>query len=63
MYLLGQGEESRHWLGAPDRSVHQLFLSHVTKVAKAVQERHPNLRLIMWDDMLRGMSLETLKGR
>ncbi|XP_048090105.1 hexosaminidase D isoform X1 [Alosa alosa] len=61
VYLLGQGEESREWLGAPNRSVHQLFLSHVTKIAKAVQQQHPNLYLIMWDDMLRGMSLETLK--
>ncbi|KAL2078492.1 hypothetical protein ACEWY4_026177 [Coilia grayii] len=61
VYLLGQGEESRHWLTAPNRSVHQLFLSHVTRVAKAVRERHPDLSVIVWDDMLRGMSLETLK--
>ncbi|XP_063077244.1 hexosaminidase D [Engraulis encrasicolus] len=61
VYLLGQGEESRQWLTSPNRSVHQLFLGHVTRVAKAVRDRHPDLSLIMWDDMLRGMSLETLK--
>lgn len=40
----------------------QLFLSHVTKVAKAIKEMWPHMTIIMWDDMMRGMSQETLKG-
>ncbi|XP_028844726.1 hexosaminidase D isoform X2 [Denticeps clupeoides] len=62
VYLLGQGEESVRWLSGPGRSVHQLFLGHVVTVAKAVRERFPHLDLIVWDDMLRDLSVETLKG-
>ncbi|XP_016317201.1 hexosaminidase D-like isoform X1 [Sinocyclocheilus anshuiensis] len=61
VYMLGHGDESKHWLDVPGRSVHQLFLSHVIKVAKGVQESAPNLNLIMWDDMLRSITPETIK--
>lgn len=61
VYLLGEGEESRGWLSQPGRTVEQLFLSHVTRVAKSVKEAWPHLHIIMWDDMLRGMSNNTLK--
>ncbi|XP_010890221.1 hexosaminidase D [Esox lucius] len=62
VYLLGEGEESRRWLSTPGRTLQQLFLLHVTRVAKAVRETWPNLNVIMWDDMLRGMDHDTLKG-
>lgn len=61
VYMLGHGDKSKHWLDVPGRSVHQLFLSHVIKVAKGIQESTPNLNLIMWDDMLRSMTPETIK--
>uniref|UniRef100_A0A671MTD4 beta-N-acetylhexosaminidase n=1 Tax=Sinocyclocheilus anshuiensis TaxID=1608454 RepID=A0A671MTD4_9TELE len=61
VYMLGLGDESKQWLSVPGRSGHQLFLSHVIKVAKGIQESSPNLKLIMWDDMLRSMSPETIK--
>lgn len=60
--MLGEGEESKLWLASPERTVEQLFLSHVTKVARAVKEAWPHMTIIMWDDMMRGMSLDTLKG-
>lgn len=62
VYILGEGEESKQWLATPGRTVEQLFLSHVTKVAKAIKEAWPQMNIIMWDDMMRGMSQETLKG-
>lgn len=62
VYILGEGEESKQWLATPGRTVEQLFLSHVTKVAKAVKEAWPQMNIIMWDDMMRGMSQETLRG-
>lgn len=60
--MLGLGDESKQWLSAPGRSVHKLFLSHVIKVAKGIQKSVPNIKLIMWDDMLRSMTPETIKG-
>lgn len=62
VYILGEGEESKQWLATPGRTVEQLFLSHVTKVAKSIKEAWPEMNIIMWDDMMRGMSQETLKG-
>ncbi|XP_037611952.1 hexosaminidase D isoform X1 [Sebastes umbrosus] len=62
VYMLGEGEESKLWLASPGRTVEQLFLSHVTKVAQAVKEAWPHMTIIMWDDMMRGMSQDTLKA-
>ncbi|KAF7651253.1 hypothetical protein LDENG_00113480 [Lucifuga dentata] len=62
VYLLGEGEESKQWLASPGRTVEQLFLSHVTKVAKAIKEAWPDMTIIMWDDMMREMSHDTLKA-
>ena len=62
MYVLGEGEESKKWLASPGRSVEQLFLSHVTKVAKAIKKAWPHMTIVMWDDMMRDMSQDVLKG-
>lgn len=62
VYILGEGEESKQWLDLPGRTVEQLFLSHVTKVAKAIKATWPHMTIIMWDDMMRSMSQDTLKG-
>ncbi|XP_026207166.1 hexosaminidase D isoform X2 [Anabas testudineus] len=61
VYMLGEGEESKLWLSSPGRTVEQLFLSHVTTVAKAIKQQWPHMNIIMWDDMMRGMSPDTLK--
>nr|CAD7399224.1 unnamed protein product [Timema cristinae] len=38
----------------------QLFLEHVLAVAQFVQDTYPTLRVIMWDDMLRGIDTSIL---
>lgn len=62
MYTLGEGDESKLWLAMPGHTVEKLFLSHVTKLARAIKEDWPHMTIIMWDDMMRGMSHDTLKG-
>ncbi|KAJ3607530.1 hypothetical protein NHX12_024581 [Muraenolepis orangiensis] len=62
VYMLGDGEESKQWLSTPGHTVEQLFLGHVTRVAGAVKEAWPHLNVVMWDDMLRGMSGNSLKA-
>lgn len=62
VYVLGEGEESKLWLASNGRTVEQLFLSHVTKVAKAIKQAWPHMSIMMWDDMMRGMSEDTLKA-
>lgn len=60
--MLGEGEESKEWLSIPGHSIDKLFLSHVTNVAKGIRETYPSLSVIMWDDMLRDMTSDTIKG-
>ncbi|XP_008436229.1 hexosaminidase D [Poecilia reticulata] len=62
VYSLGEGEDSKLWLASTGCSVEQLFLSHVTKVAKAIKEAWPDMNIIMWDDMMRDMRQDTLKA-
>ncbi|TNN48342.1 Hexosaminidase D [Liparis tanakae] len=62
VFMLGEGEESKLWLASPGFTVEQLYLNHVTKVAQAIKEAWPHLTVIMWDDMMRGMSQDTLKA-
>ncbi|XP_058824095.1 hexosaminidase D [Topomyia yanbarensis] len=40
----------------------QLFLDHVYNVATIINKKWPHLKIIIWDDMLRHMSLETLQS-
>uniref|UniRef100_A0A3B5L699 beta-N-acetylhexosaminidase n=1 Tax=Xiphophorus couchianus TaxID=32473 RepID=A0A3B5L699_9TELE len=62
VYTLGEGEDSKLWLASTGRSVEHLFLRHVTKIAKAIKEAWPDMNIIMWDDMMRDMSHDTLKS-
>lgn len=45
-----------------DKIKDQLFLDHVYNVAEIIKKRWPSLKIIIWDDMLRHMSLETLEN-
>lgn len=40
----------------------QLFLSHVRAVATMVKKRWPQLKIVIWDDMLRHVQLADLKN-
>ncbi|XP_057682945.1 hexosaminidase D [Corythoichthys intestinalis] len=62
VYMLGEGELSKQWLASPGRSVEQLFLSHVASVVNYIKEAWPHMTIIVWDDMMRGMSQDTLKA-
>lgn len=38
-----------------------LFLDHVTSVAQYIKDNFPNLRIIIWDDMLRNIDINILQ--
>ncbi|KAL6475431.1 hypothetical protein MHYP_G00164710 [Metynnis hypsauchen] len=61
VYMLGEGVESKEWLSIPGNSINKLFLRHITTVAKGIREKYPSLSVIMWDDMLRSMTSDTIK--
>ncbi|RMB92195.1 hypothetical protein DUI87_31306 [Hirundo rustica rustica] len=60
VYYLGEGEESKQWLQQQDNTPEKLCLSHIKAVATCLASSYPMVTPIVWDDMLRGMSEETL---
>ncbi|XP_071619962.1 hexosaminidase D isoform X3 [Heliangelus exortis] len=60
VYYLGEGEESKQWLQQQDNTPEKLCLSHIKVVASIVVSSYPSVTPIVWDDMLRGISEETL---
>nr|XP_048673201.1 hexosaminidase D isoform X2 [Caretta caretta] len=60
VYYLGEGEESKQWLQKEENSTEKLCLSHMKAVASCMVSSHPAVKPIVWDDMLRGVSEETL---
>ncbi|XP_055606954.1 hexosaminidase D-like [Uranotaenia lowii] len=40
----------------------QLFLDHVYNVASIIRKKWPHMKIIIWDDMLRHMPVETLQA-
>lgn len=62
VYYLGEGEESKQWLQQQGNTPEKLCLFHIKAVASYVASSYPTVTPIMWDDMLRGISEETLAG-
>ncbi|KAL4659125.1 hypothetical protein GN956_G3463 [Arapaima gigas] len=61
VFGLGQSQESQNWLHANGGTVGKLFLNHVTTVSHAIVEKHPGIRLLMWDDMIRASNVDDIK--
>lgn len=40
-----------------------LYLNHVSDVVHYIKDNYPNLKIIIWDDMIRNMDIEILKGK
>ncbi|XP_035198541.1 hexosaminidase D isoform X3 [Oxyura jamaicensis] len=60
VYYLGEGEESKQWLQQEENTPEKLCLSHIKAVASCMASSYPAVTPIVWDDMLRGISEETL---
>ncbi|XP_071881752.1 hexosaminidase D isoform X2 [Anas platyrhynchos] len=60
VYYLGEGEESKQWLQQQENTPEKLCLSHIKAVASCMALSYPTVTPIVWDDMLRGISEETL---
>lgn len=62
VYNLGESEDSKNWLKENNKSVGALFLSHVTKVCHFLAEQKPGIKPIFWEDMLRKLDANLIKG-
>uniref|UniRef100_A0A8D0EEQ9 Hexosaminidase D n=1 Tax=Salvator merianae TaxID=96440 RepID=A0A8D0EEQ9_SALMN len=61
VYYLGEGEKSKEWLQHEENTIQKLCLAHMKAVASHVVSAHPTVKPVLWDDMLREMSEETLR--
>ncbi|XP_052392236.1 hexosaminidase D-like [Carassius gibelio] len=58
---LGESDDSKRWLEANNRDTGKLFLNHVTSVGRFITKLNQGIKLILWDDMLRKVSSDTIK--
>lgn len=61
VYLLGECDRCFIKMNMNGWTKQKLFLQHVSTVANAIKERHPNVRLLMWDDEFRKVRQEDLE--
>lgn len=61
VYYLGQCQRCCDSLFKFKWSKNDLFLDHITSVAKRIKTKYKYLRILMWDDEFRAMSTKTLK--
>ncbi|XP_068932772.1 hexosaminidase D isoform X2 [Petaurus breviceps papuanus] len=60
VYYLGEGEMSKQWLQKEQNNMVKLCLTQMKAIASQVLIHHPNVKPIVWDDMLRGINEECL---
>ncbi|XP_056309254.1 beta-N-acetylhexosaminidase [Danio aesculapii] len=58
---LGESEDSKRWLESNNGDMGKLYLNHVTAVAKFMNKQNQRIKLILWDDMFRKFSPDTIK--
>ncbi|KAK1162884.1 hexosaminidase D-like [Acipenser oxyrinchus oxyrinchus] len=61
VYHLGEGEESKNWLNSNNGDKGKMFLNHMKKVGGFIVSKYPGVSLLMWDDMMRQISVEILE--
>ncbi|XP_075421814.1 hexosaminidase D isoform X2 [Ascaphus truei] len=62
VYHLGEGQDSKTWLNNNKGDVGKMFLSHVKEVGGFLQTQYPDKQQLMWDDMLRKLSVDSIKA-
>ncbi|KAJ8913624.1 hypothetical protein NQ315_013446 [Exocentrus adspersus] len=63
VYYLGMCGRCSDTMLKYNLSKHLLFLEHVSNVVAIINRMYPHLRVLMWDDQFRSISLKDLKNR
>ncbi|XP_068100411.1 hexosaminidase D-like isoform X2 [Hyperolius riggenbachi] len=61
VFHLGEGQDSKAWLNNNKGDLGKMFLSHLKSVVDFLHNKYPDKGQIMWDDMLRKLSVESIK--
>ncbi|NWU69896.1 HEXDC Hexosaminidase, partial [Pterocles burchelli] len=62
VFHLGEGADSKNWMSHNKGDVGTMYLKHIKEVLGFIATQFWGLRALMWDDMLRKISVGALRG-
>ncbi|NXJ04744.1 HEXDC Hexosaminidase, partial [Odontophorus gujanensis] len=62
VFHLGEGKDSRNWMSHNKGDTGTMYLNHIKEVLDFISTQYRGLRVLMWDDMLRKISVGALQG-
>ncbi|NXT13189.1 HEXDC Hexosaminidase, partial [Prunella fulvescens] len=62
VFHLGEGMDSKNWMSHNKGDVGTMYLKHIKEVLGFLTAQFWGLRVLMWDDMLRKISVGALRG-
>ncbi|NWY35659.1 HEXDC Hexosaminidase, partial [Pheucticus melanocephalus] len=62
VFHLGEGMDSKNWMSHHKGDVGTMYLKHIKEVLGFLTAQYWGLRVLMWDDMLRKISVGALRG-
>ncbi|NXJ97176.1 HEXDC Hexosaminidase, partial [Corythaixoides concolor] len=62
VFHLGEGMDSKNWMSRNKGDTGTLYLKHIKEVLGFIATQYQGLRALMWDDMLRKISVGALRG-
>lgn len=62
VFHLGEGMDSKNWMSRNKGDMGTMYLKHIKEVLGFISTQYRGLRALMWDDMLRKISVGALRG-
>ncbi|NXK44581.1 HEXDC Hexosaminidase, partial [Chauna torquata] len=62
VFHLGEGMDSKNWMSHNKGDTGTMYLNHIKEVLDFIAVQYWGLRALMWDDMLRKISVGALRG-
>ncbi|NWT42107.1 HEXDC Hexosaminidase, partial [Rissa tridactyla] len=62
VFHLGEGMDSKNWMSHNRGDTGTMYLKHIKEVLSFIATQYRGLRALMWDDMLRKISVGALRG-
>ncbi|KAF1537954.1 Hexosaminidase D, partial [Eudyptula albosignata] len=62
VFHLGEGMDSKNWMSRNKGDTGTIYLKHIKEVLGFIATQYWGLRALMWDDMLRKISVGALRG-
>lgn len=62
VFHLGEGMDSKNWMSRNKGDTGTMYLKHIKEVLGFIAMQYWGLQVLMWDDMLRKISVGALRG-